>query len=92
MFVRLSRWVAQIGGALWWRRWSEPFEKVEEYYLLTGDRFADTVTDADDLGDEVLDWASGRLCLAGETYRVEWLDDDESTRVRDEVFGLDAQA
>lgn len=88
VFVRLSPAAAQVGGALWWRRWSAPFEQVEEYYSLSDGRYTDTVTDAGDLDDEVRDWASGTLSVAGETYGVEWLGDEESQRVRDEVFRL----
>ncbi|WIY05068.1 hypothetical protein QRX60_14950 [Amycolatopsis mongoliensis] len=92
VFVRLSPAVAQIGGALWWRRWSEPFEQVEEYYWLADGGFADTVTDAGDLADEVRDWGSGRMSVAGETCRVEWLDDEKSRLVRDDVFRLGSSA
>ncbi len=81
-----SAW--QVGGALWWRRWSEPSEQVEEYYDLPGFGFTDRVTEAADLADEVLEWGEGRLSAGEDTYHVEWLDDDESRRVRDEVFGL----
>jgi hypothetical protein len=90
VFVRLTSAVIQLGGVLWWRRWSAPYEVVQEYYALSTGWFTDTVTDADDLADEVLDWSAGRLNLGGELYRVEWLDDEESTLARDEVFGLGA--
>jgi hypothetical protein len=90
VFVRLTSGAAQLGGALWWRRWSAPFEVVQEYYSLSDGRFTDTVTDADDLADEVLDWRAGRLSVGDEPYRVEWLGDEESRLVRDEVFGLEA--
>ncbi|MFB9688332.1 hypothetical protein [Amycolatopsis plumensis] len=89
VFVRLTTAAAQLGGALWWRRWSIPFEMVQEYYSLTDGRFTDIVTNADDLADELLDWSAGRLGVGNEVYRVEWLGDEESKLVRDEVFGLE---
>jgi len=58
------------------------------YIELTSGRFDDFVEDAGTVADEIGDWQRGDFPYRGEVLRVNWLDDEESRRVR-AVFGLD---
>ncbi|WP_250008793.1 hypothetical protein [Actinoplanes sp. M2I2] len=82
------RW--QLGGHLWWRRWSEPHEQVTGYLALNHGGFDDFVDDADIVVDELGDWDRGVFPYRGLLLTVEWLDGEVSRRARSETFGLDA--
>lgn len=83
----MSEWT-QVGGALWWRRWSPPHEAVHGF-VLVGDQFGDWVMGADELDDTIREWESGIDTYMGTTYGVRWLDDEASAVVRVDDFGLD---
>ena len=78
----------QLGGALWWRRWSEPYEAVHGFMLLD-DQFSDWVASGDELEENLREWGAGRFVYVGKTYRVHWLSDEDSAVVRVDDFGLD---
>lgn len=88
LYLQVMREWTQVGGALWWRRWSPPHEAVHGFVLIDG-QFSDWVMQADELEDAIRDWDSGRDRYTGTTYGVRWLDDDASAVVRAEDFGLD---
>jgi hypothetical protein len=89
LYLRVGTWWQQVGGHLWWRRWSEPREQVEGYLAFTGGEFDDFVEDLPTLGDELADWRMGRFLYRGELLHVTWLDDATSQQTRIDTFGLD---
>ena len=89
LYIRVETWCTQVGGHLWWRRWSEPAEGVHGFLVDAGGGFDDFVIGAEALGDELADWNQGRFLCRGETLQVSWLDDDASQRARVQTFGLD---
>jgi hypothetical protein len=89
LYIRVETRCTQVGGHLWWRRWSEPAEGVHGFLVDAGGGFDDFVIGAEALGDELADWNQGRFLYRGETLQVSWLDDDASQRARVQTFGLD---
>jgi hypothetical protein len=90
LYVRVEAWWRQVGGFLWWRKWSAPTEGLTGFLQLADGDFDDFVIfDADELADELAAWNSDRFAYRGETLRVRWLDDAASRSLRAEVFGLD---
>lgn len=89
LYLRVETWWTQLGGHLWWRRWSEPHEAVHGYIAYATGCFDDFVEDLDTLADELEEWGRGRFPLRGEKLHIEWLDDAASRQARLDVFGLD---
>ncbi|GII26524.1 hypothetical protein [Planosporangium mesophilum] len=89
VYIRVETWWTEIGGRLWWRRWSEPEEGVHGFLVDKGGAITDFLLDAEHLDDELADWNQGRFMYRGEVLHVSWLDDDASQRVRVETLGLD---
>ncbi|GLI00254.1 hypothetical protein Pa4123_55300 [Phytohabitans aurantiacus] len=89
LYLRIGTWSQQVGGHLWWRRWSEPREQAEGYLAFTAGGFDDFVEDLQTLGDELADWGMGRFLYRGELLHVTWLDDATSRQTRVDTFGLD---
>ncbi len=75
----------QAGGVLWWRRWSRPVEYAVVLARI-GEETSEAAVGNDDLGI-VAAWAADGFTHAGTTYEMVWLDEAESRRVHDEVFG-----
>jgi hypothetical protein len=74
------------GGALWWRRWSRPFEFATVFAKIgTGEATVAALDPSDaDLFDR---WAEHGYEVGRRVLQVVWLDEAESERVHDEVFG-----
>jgi hypothetical protein len=90
LFVRMETYWHHIGGHLWWRQWSEPFEVPHGYMVFAVGGFDDWLVGREGLDEELRDWAQNRLRYVGEVLDIEWLDDAASRHVRDAVLGLDA--
>ncbi|MEU8817972.1 hypothetical protein [Actinoplanes sp. NPDC048796] len=88
LFLRVESFWWQVGGHLWWRRWSGPGETVYGYLEFSHGGFDDFVEDLDAVADELDDWRDGRFEYGGETYTVRWLDEEESRHVRVTTFKL----
>lgn len=85
MYVQPDEIATQIGGHLWWTRWS-PSEEFAILWIETPEgEDTDTWILPDDLEDEVSDWDQGRFRLFGETYRLTWLDDLATEAMRREL-------
>ncbi|TVT57408.1 hypothetical protein FNH05_07470 [Amycolatopsis rhizosphaerae] len=78
----------QVGGALWWRRWSAPRYAAHVWMVLPwlAIPLTDLIID-DGLGDTLDDWDAGRFTWAGETLDVEWLSPRESRELVATEFG-----
>ncbi|NIH86595.1 hypothetical protein [Amycolatopsis granulosa] len=83
------RWT-QVGGALWWRRWSAPHYAAHLWMALPwlGVSVTDTIVDARFLEAELADWDAGRFALHCESLAVEWLSLEESRELARIEFGL----
>lgn len=85
----------QIGGRLWWRRWSDPYVETEVWISADGVQaaYADGWVSGDVM-DEHLDlWGSGQMAVGHEArHAVRWLDAQTSARVAREVFDVDLDA
>jgi hypothetical protein len=89
VYIRTETYIRRRGGHLWWRAWDTGREVPAGFMVLTDGTFDDFIVGSEHLHDEVSDWDSGRFPYRGEAFRVVWLDDDRSARVRADVFGLD---
>lgn len=73
---------------MWWRRWSAPREFVVLYMEYPDGEYEDTHLDQEELDEEINSWDRGEFyghpvqndALTG--YRLEWLSDEETARVR----------
>lgn len=89
LFVKTDFMHEQVGGHLWWRRWSAP-EEFAVCYLNAADadsplpEFTDFWVTPDALDDELADWAAARMTYVGETYALSWLSAEESAQLRRE--------
>ncbi|MCK9904214.1 hypothetical protein MXD63_29725 [Frankia sp. Cpl3] len=91
LLVRPTLWSQRAGGALWWRRWSDPRHAatLDLYLPSSGLPFTDSVVAPDDLPEELDDWDAGRFRFVGEIFTLHWLDENESRRLATEQFGVD---
>jgi hypothetical protein len=85
MLVEPEAYAEQVGGALWWRRWSE-FRWAAHVWLNlpgldVGVDATDTLIAPGDLEAELEDWDASRFTFAGQLVPLRWLDADESARV-----------
>lgn len=89
VFVRPWIIADRVGGRLWWQRWGTQYEASAGYVLMDGETVpGDWVERRADVAAEVRDWESGRFAWLGRELKVTWVDDEESRRVRDQVFEL----
>ncbi|MGN6244887.1 MAG: hypothetical protein ACTHQ3_14630 [Motilibacteraceae bacterium] len=86
MLVQVASVADQIGGRLWWRRWSPTRDALGLLTIVDG-RFSDHFL-ADDVTRELDAYDAGRFEYVGETLSVVWLDREESARLRGEEFGV----
>jgi hypothetical protein len=85
VFVETQTWWTATGH-LWWRRFGEPRELPLVWVLLPDGQVHDFLLPADDVATLTADWAVGRLgTFNGVQLSVDWLDELESRRVRDEI-------
>lgn len=83
----------QVGGFLWWRRWSDSYEIVHVWLnLIAGDVRTDSLVGPQYIDEDVADWREGRFRYIGEALAVTWLSEAESARLAIEEFGMDGEA
>ncbi|GAA1121692.1 hypothetical protein [Citricoccus alkalitolerans] len=90
IYINVSVICTRLGGHLWWRRWSAPQEFVMLFVDCPDGLFDDAWLDGEDLMSEIDTWQRGEF--HGHPYRddeptwyrLEWLNDEESARVRAE--------
>ena len=71
LLVETEPYWEQVGGHLWWRRWSEAHEAVHGWLnLVDGDLRTDFLLVGEDLDEEVAAWRQGRFRHAGEVLAV----------------------
>lgn len=84
IYVRVETYWRRVGGHLWWRRWADPHEVLIGVMDFEHDGMhTDWLTGPEHLDEELEDWGSGRFRYVGETYRLEWLDDEATRQVRE---------
>lgn len=81
MYVQPDVMSLQVGGHLWWRKWSPEREFVILYLETPDFRDTDTWILPDDLAAELDDWDEGRFEW-GETFRLTWMDDAAAEAMR----------
>ena len=59
LYLRFDTCWTQVGGHLWWRRWSEPKEQVSGCIVFSHGGFDDFVETTDTLVDELEQWGRG---------------------------------
>jgi hypothetical protein len=89
VYIRVEAVWTQVGGHLWWRRWSGPTEVIHEFHVTESGAFDDYVFGSEAMDDELANWNLGRFLYGDELLQVSWLDDDASQQVRVETLGLD---
>ncbi len=94
MLVEPEAYAEQVGGALWWRRWSEMRWAAHVWLNLpgldVGVDATDTLIAPEDLEAELDDWDAGRFTFAGQLVTLRWLDADESARVAEAEWDDDS--
>ena len=83
LFVDVEDFTIQVGGHLWWRRWSSPTEMLHGWIGLTDGTTTDFLI-FDGLDEALAEWATGTVDLYGTQYTVRWLDDHGSQLLRDQ--------
>lgn len=93
IYVGVSVICTQVGGHLWWRRWSASREFVMLFMDYPDGRFDDAFL-VEDLDAEIDTWQHGEFLghpfrddEEPTRYRLEWLDDQETARVRADFVG-----
>lgn len=102
VFLRAETHWSRTSGHLWWSTWTPATEGVR-CHVHRGGRTTDRLSTGPQLDADLADWAAGTFTVGttvgspadqrasgpSTTYSVRWLDDEESARARDEVFGLE---
>jgi hypothetical protein len=92
VYVLTVTWWTRVGGHLWWRTYSSPYELVAPWILFPTGEVRDYVLPAQDIASLVADWERGFLgVLNDQALTVEWLDDEGSVRVRSQLGIPDQQ-
>ena len=91
LLVEPEAYATQLGGALWWRRWSE-CQWAAHLWLDPGDLdqgvyATDTLVAPEDLEAELDTWDANRFTFAGQPLTLRWLTPDESTRIAEATWG-----
>lgn len=85
LFLRVEQSWSRISGHLWWSRWTRAQEVVHAHLLRDG-AVTDWLIGGDELDEAVEDWTGGDFTHEGIRHRVVWQDEEESERVRRQVF------
>ncbi len=88
LLVRVEPYAEVESGHLWWTRWSHSRDILWLRTLVDG-RHSDSLGPEDAADEELRAWAEGRAEYYGEELRAEWLNDEESARLRRVEFGMD---
>lgn len=82
LYIDSTALMTQMGGHLWWRRWSEPHEAALLFVEYPDGHLEDHLLDGDVLDRQIEDWEHGEFhdAQGKVAYSLTWLDDDESAR------------
>lgn len=73
----------QMGGRLWWRKFSEPLETFQGHIFCADGQYDDWVSSSqEEVLEDLADWRRGEFAYRGITYRVDWLDENASAQAR----------
>ena len=86
VLVLVQAFSSQVGGHLWWRRWSPPEDALKLWAIING-TFSDSWMPEEVVNEELADYDAGRFAYYGEPLRVAWTDPTESKRLREEHYG-----
>lgn len=89
LFLRAETVWERTSGHLWWSTWSPPHEAVHVWVRDDEGRVSDRLSTGAELEHDLAEWARDVFTTGDGTYRVTWLDEEESSRLRQESFGLD---
>ncbi len=89
VFLRAETSWLRTSGHLWWSTWAPPHEAVHVWVHDSSGRVSQRIAAGADLDRELAEWTRDVFTTADGTYRVTWLDDEASSREREETFGLD---
>ncbi len=81
VLVEVEAYCEQVGGHLWWRRWSRSRDILWVWTVVDGE-FSDAVVPDEISEAELHDYAAGRFSHCGETLSVFWTGREESHRLR----------
>ncbi len=87
LLVRVDVRATAVSGHCWWTKWSM-YDSPWEWVILDG-KFSDHVVGRDDAERALQDYAAGLFTTLGGTLQVEWTTLEESSRLRQEAFGVD---
>lgn len=94
LVLPMAAWT-QIGGHLWWRRWSAPYMTAEVWISADGVEaaYTDAWLEGDVLDKELDLWDRGRVPVGDRIqHAVRWLDDARSAEIARQVFDADLDA
>lgn len=86
LLVEVEPWYEQVGGHLWWTRWSPVYEVLWEHAVVDGD-YSNALVPEDASEDQLRCYDEGRYDHYGEDLLVVWTDHEESGRLRASAFG-----
>ena len=79
----------QLGGYLWWRRWSTPAEEVAPRVELIDGTSDELDADEVDIERAPTLWSTNQFSLFDEVLEVTWLPTAEALSAAPPVFGLE---
>jgi hypothetical protein len=85
MYVEPELIAEQTAGHLWWRKWERAREQVTLWIDDPDGGPTDVWVMPDDLDEEIDRWEQCQFDLGGETFELVWLDDDASSRLRQQL-------
>jgi hypothetical protein len=85
-----ERWSIQLGGILWWRRWSADRELAQPLVTMGRGDIFDQPLDEPELTLELDAWARNEFPLVGELLELQWLTTEEAVVAAPAVFGMKA--
>ncbi len=81
VLVGVEPYCEQVGGHLWWRRWSRTQDILWVWTIVDG-KFSDALVPDEASEAELRDYSAGHFSHYGETLSVVWTDRPESHRLR----------
>ena len=94
LVLPMAYWT-QIGGHLWWRRWSDPWVGADVWIAADGvdPAYTDAWSSGSSLDEEIDLWDSGRVIVgAGSLQAVRWLEAEASGIAARQTFDVDLDA
>jgi len=85
LLVEVEPYYEQVGGRLWWRRWSPVHDVLWEWAIVDGNH-SDALVPDDASTDVLRAYDAGHFDYYGEDLRVVWTRTEESKRLRASHF------